>query len=79
MHTLSLPLVQLLGAAAVARESYAPLFLNANVIKRHQVTCEKVYGAGAELCGGPGSTSCYDPTFGQVSLFKDFDNLETNS
>lgn len=79
MHISSLPLVQLLGTAALARESYAPLFLNATITKRQEVTCDQVYGAGAQLCGGPDSTFCYNPTLGQVSQSKDCDSLETCS
>jgi hypothetical protein len=65
MRLLALILIPSLGLLVFARESYAPT-RNALVQKRQLMTCDQTYGAGSVVCGGAGSTFCYNPGAGQV-------------
>ncbi|KAH8675704.1 hypothetical protein BX600DRAFT_432264 [Xylariales sp. PMI_506] len=62
---LSLLLLPVFGLATLARESYAPL-ISGQIQGRQLLTCNQTFGVGSEMCGGAGSTFCYNPSQGQT-------------
>ncbi|KAK8056100.1 hypothetical protein PG993_001327 [Apiospora rasikravindrae] len=56
--------MQPISGLAIAMEKYAPL-PNVTLYQRQVTSCEQIYGAGAQFCGGASSRFCFNPDIGQ--------------